>query len=107
MEPEREWQRWTARRKVELLVQVIRGEKTLVDVCQEHDLKQSEVEGWMDLLRAKVGERAGLGARRPKCVARNLGQLAALRARVNDAERPRRRRRNRALGAWPLVAETQ
>jgi transposase-like protein len=42
-------QRWSAKRKVELLIQLIRGEKKLVDVCREHDLKQSEVEGWMDM----------------------------------------------------------
>jgi hypothetical protein len=43
----KEFQRWTAKRKVELLLQLIRGERKLVDVCCEHDLKQSEVEGWM------------------------------------------------------------
>ena len=37
-------QRWSAKRKVELLLQLIRGEKKLVDVCREQDLKQSEVE---------------------------------------------------------------
>jgi hypothetical protein len=37
----KEFQRWTARRKVELLLQLIRREKKLVDVCREHDLKQS------------------------------------------------------------------
>jgi len=49
-------QRWSAKRKVELLLQLIRGEKKLVDVCREQDLKQSEVEGWMDLF-VKAGER--------------------------------------------------
>ena len=44
----KEFQRWTSRRKVELLLQLIRGEKKLVDVCREHDLKQSEVGTWMD-----------------------------------------------------------
>ena len=53
----KEFQRWTARRKVELLLQLIRGEKKLVDVCREHDLKQSEVEGWMDTF-VKGGERS-------------------------------------------------
>src|SRR5438552_14251509 len=38
----KEFQRWTAKRKVELLLQLIRGERKLVDVCREHDLKQSE-----------------------------------------------------------------
>jgi transposase-like protein len=43
----KEVQRWTAKRKVELLLQLIRGKRKLVDVCREHDLKQSEVEAWM------------------------------------------------------------
>jgi hypothetical protein len=34
----------------------LRGERKLVDVCREHDLKQSEVEGWMDTF-LKAGER--------------------------------------------------
>lgn len=46
MEPQ--VQRWSAKRKVELLVSLMKGEKTLVDVCRECDLKQSEVEGWME-----------------------------------------------------------
>src|SRR4029453_17293809 len=53
----KEFQRWIAKRKVELLLQLIRGERKLVDVCREHDLKQSEVEGWMDTF-VKGGERS-------------------------------------------------
>ena len=49
-------QRWSAKRKVEVLLQLIRGEKKLVDVCREHDLKQSEVEAWMDTF-VRAGER--------------------------------------------------
>jgi transposase-like protein len=47
---EKDFQRWTARRKVELLLQLIKGEVTLVDVCRAHDLTQSEVESWMEVL---------------------------------------------------------
>src|SRR5262249_51197674 len=32
----KEFQRWTARRKVELLLQLIQGQRKLVDVCREH-----------------------------------------------------------------------
>ena len=60
---EKEFQRWTAKRKVELLLQLIRGETKLVDACREHDLKQSEVEALDGDVRA--GRRAGLeGAQR-------------------------------------------
>ena len=34
---EKDFQRWTARRKVELLLQLIKGETKLVDACREHD----------------------------------------------------------------------
>ena len=54
---EKDFQRWTAKRKVELLLQLIRGETKLVDACREHDLKQSEVEGWMETF-VKGGERS-------------------------------------------------
>jgi hypothetical protein len=57
----RRFQRWTARRKVELLLQLIKGEVKLVDACREHDLKQSDVESWMETF-VKAGER-GLKAR--------------------------------------------
>src|SRR5713226_4119739 len=58
---EKEFQRWTAKRKVELLLQLIRGETKLVDACRAHDLTQSDVEGWMEIF-LKAGER-GLKAR--------------------------------------------
>ncbi len=36
------FQRWTAKRKTELVLELIKGQKKLVDVCRENDLKQSE-----------------------------------------------------------------
>ena len=54
-------QRWSAKRKVERLLALIKGEKKLVDACREYDLKQSAVEEWMDTF-VKSGER-GLKAR--------------------------------------------
>ncbi len=51
---DKDFQRWTARRKVELLLQLIKGEAKLVDVCREHDLKQSEVESSMSLVRTAI-----------------------------------------------------
>ncbi len=41
----KEFQRWTAKRKVELLLQLIRGETKLMEACRERDLRQSD-EGW-------------------------------------------------------------
>jgi hypothetical protein len=73
--------RWSAKRKVELLLQLIRGEKKLVDVCREQDLKQSEVEAWMDTF-VKAGER-GLNANAEDEVATHPG-VEERRAKVGE-----------------------
>ena len=44
---EQKTQRWTSGRKAELVLQIIRGEITLVEACRANDLKQSEVDAWM------------------------------------------------------------
>ena len=79
---EKEFQRWTAKRKVELLLQLIRGETKLVDACREHDLKQSEVEGWMETF-VKAGER-GLKANAEDETAVHEKELKDLRAKVGE-----------------------
>ena len=79
---EKEFQRWTAKRKVELLLQLIRGERKLVDVCREHDLKQSEVEGWMDTF-VKGGERS-LKARAEDEQAVHEAEVRELRAKIGE-----------------------
>jgi hypothetical protein len=45
MEYSPQFQRWTANRKAELILELTKGNKKLVDVWREYDLKQSEVEG--------------------------------------------------------------
>jgi transposase-like protein len=79
---EKEFQRWTAKRKVELLLELIRGEKKLVEVCREHDLKQSEVETWMDTF-VKGGERS-LKARAEDEQALHEAEVRELRAKIGE-----------------------
>mgnify|MGYP001179136207 CR=1 FL=1 len=79
---EKDFQRWTAKRKVELLLQLIRGETKLVDACREHDLKQSEVESWMETFML-AGER-GLKARSEDEQAIHERELRELRAKVGE-----------------------
>jgi transposase-like protein len=79
---EKDFQRWTARRKLELLLQLIKGEAKLVDVCREHDLKQSDVESWMDTF-LKAGER-GLKARSEDEQAVHDREVRELRAKVGE-----------------------
>jgi len=80
MEPQ--IQRWSAKRKVELLLSLIKGEKKLVDVCREHDLKQSEVESWMEAFM-KGGER-GLKAKTEDEAVVHEKEVKELRAKVGE-----------------------
>ena len=41
-------QRWTAKRKTEVVLQILKGQKTIVDVAREHDLRQNEIQQWVD-----------------------------------------------------------
>jgi transposase-like protein len=41
-------QRWTGKRKAEAVLDIIKGKVSLVDFCRANDLKQSDVEKWMD-----------------------------------------------------------
>jgi transposase-like protein len=80
---EKEFQRWTAKRKVELLLQLIRGETKLVDACREHDLKQSEVDAWMETF-VTAGERGLKGARSEDEQAVHEREVRELRAKVGE-----------------------
>jgi len=40
--------RWTAGRKTEAVLDLMKGHCTLVEFCRKNDLKQSDVEKWME-----------------------------------------------------------
>jgi transposase-like protein len=79
---EQQFQRWTAKRKAELILDLIKGAKNLVDVCREHDLKQSEVEGWMETF-LKGGEKQ-LKANAEDEQAAKDAEIKELRAKVGE-----------------------
>ena len=41
-------ERWTARRKADLASKIIKGQKTIVDAARAYDLKQSEIQKWIE-----------------------------------------------------------
>ena len=45
---EQKSQRWTSGRKAELVLQIIKGETSIVEACRSNDLRQSEVELWLN-----------------------------------------------------------
>ena len=79
---EKEFQRWTAQRKVELVLELLRGEQQLVDICRAHDLKQSTVEGWLETF-LHAGER-GLKATAVDEQAAHAREVKDLRAKVGE-----------------------
>ncbi len=40
--------RWSAKRKMDLFLEIIKGQKTIVDAAREYDLKQSDIQKWVD-----------------------------------------------------------
>lgn len=79
---DKDFQRWTARRKTELVLALIKGDTKLVDACREYDLKQSEVEEWMATF-LKAGER-GLKMNADDEQAQHERELKELRAKVGE-----------------------
>ena len=67
--------RWSATRKAEIVLALIKGTKNLVAVCRENDLKQSEVEKWKEDFLAS-GER-GLKAKTNQNEDREVKDLRA------------------------------
>lgn len=45
---EKEIQRWTSKRRVELVLQILRGETSVQEAARKHDLTVSEIEDWKD-----------------------------------------------------------
>jgi transposase-like protein len=43
-----QYKHWTGRKKAEAVLDLIKGRVLMVDFCRSNDLKQSEVEKWMD-----------------------------------------------------------
>jgi transposase-like protein len=50
-----EQQRWTAKRKAEIILQILRQTTTVIDVARQNDLTPSEVQEWVDAF-LKAGE---------------------------------------------------
>ncbi len=43
-----EQQRWTAKRKADIILQILRQTTTIIDVAQQNDLTPGEVQDWVD-----------------------------------------------------------
>ena len=75
-------ERWTARRKADLVLEIIKGQKTIVDAAREYDLKQSEIQKWMETFM-EYG-RQGLRANPRTAESAYEGELKAHREKIGE-----------------------
>ena len=58
---EEEIKRWTARRKSQLVLEIIQGKTTVAEAARQYDLPPSEIEEWID--QGKAGMENALKAK--------------------------------------------
>ncbi len=75
-------QRWTANRKAEVVLEILKGQKTLVDAARSYDVKQSEIQSWIDTF-LESGRRA-LKINPKSLEAAHESQLKAHREKIGE-----------------------
>ena len=78
-----EVQRWTAKRRVALVLSVLKGETTVAEAARKHGLTVAEVEQWRDrfllgaenALRARVKDEEAVREEELKRLQRKVGEL--------------------------------
>jgi transposase-like protein len=83
MSESRKYRKFTAQQKLEIVLAGLRGDRTVREVCREHEISETQYYGWRDqLLQAGAerfagkSERAGEGELRKKIaeLERTLGK---------------------------------
>jgi transposase-like protein len=77
-----EQQRWTAKRKAEIILQILRQTTTVVDVARQNDLTPSEVQEWIDTF-LKAGEK-GLKAHASDLQEQTEKEIKELKATIGE-----------------------
>lgn len=77
-----EQQRWTAKRKAEIILQILRQTTTVIDVARQNDLTPSEVQEWVDTF-LKGGEQS-LKARASGVQEQTEREIKELKAAIGE-----------------------
>jgi AcrR family transcriptional regulator len=86
---EKNFQRWTAKRRAELVVDLLRGELTIEEACRKWELAEGDVRGWRDtFLRSGEESLTRAGRAEP---AQRLARAPAAQGAVTFRKRPQRR----------------
>jgi transposase-like protein len=74
--------RWTAKRKAEAILDLLKGVYTLQEFCRRNDLKQSEVEQWMETFQ--IGGTRSLKINSVDERALREAEIKELRAKIGE-----------------------
>lgn len=77
-----EVQRWTAKKKAEIVLQILRQSATVIDIARQNDLAPSEVQAWVDTF-VKGGEQS-LKAKAPDVAAQYEQEVKELRSAIGE-----------------------
>jgi len=77
-----EVQRWTAKKKGDIALQILRRSSTVIDVARQNDLAPSEVQAWVDTF-VKSGEQ-NLKIKAPDAVAQYEQEVKELRSAIGE-----------------------
>lgn len=78
MSEKKKYRTWTVQQKLEIVLAGLRGEKSVAEVCREHQISETLYYGWREKLLEGGAERLSGKEERT--------ELAELRKRVRDLE---------------------
>ncbi|MCZ6781199.1 MAG: transposase, partial [Nitrospirae bacterium] len=89
-------QRWTAKRRVALVVSILKGDTSVAEAARQHGLTVAEVEEWRDrfllgaenALRARPKEEEALKEERIKKLKQKIGDLVLDNDILREALKP-------------------
>lgn len=77
-----EVQRWTAKKKADIVLQILRQSSTVIDVARQNNLEPSEVQAWVDTF-VKGGEQSRK-LKAPDVVAQYEQEVKELRSAIGE-----------------------
>lgn len=81
-EPKQEVKRWTAKRRQDLVLSILRGQTSVVEAAREHGLTVREIEQWQE--KALSGMENALRSRPRDEAAQAEAQIKNLQAKVGE-----------------------
>jgi transposase-like protein len=89
-------QRWTAKHRAALVLQILKGETSIQEAARKHALRVSEIEDWKErfllaaenALRSRPKDQEGLKEERIKQLERRIGEMVLDMDILQEAMKP-------------------